>query len=257
MKILAIGNSFSVDAMQWVYEIARDCGVKDLVLGNLYIGGCSLKMHYENAISGAADYIYYKNTKGTWESKESSTMLDGIQDEAWDIITMQQVSGFSGMQNTYDPYLEKLLVYVQEKMRRPDTKFVWHMTWAYQNGAEHDDFVNYDEDQEKMYHAIIRAVQGRIVPDKSFSDIIPAGTAIQNVRNSFIGDTLTRDGYHLSLHLGRYIAGMTWVKKLLHVSIDDVTFVPDVKDISKETLAVVKKAVNHAIMHPFSEQKAF
>ena len=45
MKILAIGNSFSTDCMQYLYDIARSGGVEEIVLGNLYYGGCSLAQH--------------------------------------------------------------------------------------------------------------------------------------------------------------------------------------------------------------------
>ncbi len=37
-----------------------------------------------------------------------------------------------------------------------------------------------------------------------------AGTAIQNLRTSYMGDTLTRDGYHLEVNTGRYTVSMTW-----------------------------------------------
>ena len=37
LKILTIGNSFSVDCMQFVYEIAQAAGVEKIKLGNLYI----------------------------------------------------------------------------------------------------------------------------------------------------------------------------------------------------------------------------
>ena len=40
-KILAIGNSFSDDAMEHLAEILVGEGYTDFVLGNLYIGGCS------------------------------------------------------------------------------------------------------------------------------------------------------------------------------------------------------------------------
>ena len=48
LKILAIGNSFSVDAMEHLYGIAKDGGVENVLLGNLYIGGCSLATHAKN-----------------------------------------------------------------------------------------------------------------------------------------------------------------------------------------------------------------
>ena len=40
LKILAIGNSFSVDAMQYVYQIAQEAGIKNITLGNLCIDEC-------------------------------------------------------------------------------------------------------------------------------------------------------------------------------------------------------------------------
>ena len=47
MKVLSVGNSFSVDCQRYVREIAAGNG-KEITLGNLYIGGCSLERHCEN-----------------------------------------------------------------------------------------------------------------------------------------------------------------------------------------------------------------
>ena len=44
VKILAIGNSFSQDATRYMKEIAQSMGLEMLVV-NLYIGGCSLEQH--------------------------------------------------------------------------------------------------------------------------------------------------------------------------------------------------------------------
>lgn len=42
IKVLAIGNSFSEDAVeQYLYELAAAQG-DSLVIGNAYIGGCSI-----------------------------------------------------------------------------------------------------------------------------------------------------------------------------------------------------------------------
>lgn len=251
LKILAIGNSFSVDAMQWIYEIAEDCGVKELTLGNLYIGGCSLERHDKNTVTSAPEYIYFKNTHGVWESKESCTILDGIKDEAWDVITMQQASGCSGMPETYPPHLGNLIKFVKANRTNPKAQIIWHMTWAYQQNSEHQDFVNYEKNQKSMYKAILNTVQSQIVSNPEIIDVIPTGTAIQNARRGPIGDTLTRDGFHLSLDLGRYIAGMTWVKKLLNVPIDAVQFVPEPRTIPEEYIRLAKDAVNHALEDPF------
>jgi hypothetical protein len=62
LKILAIGNSFSTDSMQYLYQIMKDGGVEEIVLGNLYYGGCSLDQHMSFAKADSASYKYYKNT---------------------------------------------------------------------------------------------------------------------------------------------------------------------------------------------------
>ena len=48
-KFLIVGNSFSNDVMEYVFDIASAAGVKDMVLGNLYIGNCSLETHLKHA----------------------------------------------------------------------------------------------------------------------------------------------------------------------------------------------------------------
>ena len=45
LKVLAIGNSFSVDAMTHLYSVAAAEGVEEIVLGNFFVGACTLKMH--------------------------------------------------------------------------------------------------------------------------------------------------------------------------------------------------------------------
>ena len=37
LKILTIGNSFSVDCMEYVYQIAKAAGVEKIKLGNLFV----------------------------------------------------------------------------------------------------------------------------------------------------------------------------------------------------------------------------
>ena len=51
MNILMIGNSFSVDVSTYVHQIAEAAG-KEINIYVLYIGGCPIKRHYENILSG-------------------------------------------------------------------------------------------------------------------------------------------------------------------------------------------------------------
>ena len=247
LRLLSIGNSFSIDAQEWLYGIAKDGGFDNVVLGNLYIGGCSLQTHSGNADNNSAAYTYYKNTTGTWTNVTGKTMLYGITDENWDYITLQQASGSSGYQSTYDTYLENIIEYVNDNKLNPDAKLLWHMTWAYNEAYASTSSY---KSQQNMYDMIIAAVKAKIVPNNSFSMIIPSGTAVQNARTSFIGDNFNRDGYHLDYTYGRYLAGLTWFHKITGQPVDDITYIPN-KSFSEEYLAVLKEAAKNAVAKPF------
>ncbi len=213
LKILAIGNSFSEDATRYLYDILQDGGMEDIRIGNLYVPGCSLEQHVGYARGEERAYTYFKNTDGNWTAREGAAMAEALADEPWDWITMQQCSALSGKSGSYTPWLSALFAYVRARAGA-GTRYAWHMTWAYQQGSDHPAFPDYGRDQMTMYRAICAAVQAHIVPDTRFERILPAGTAVQNARAGFAGDTLTRDGYHLSLGAGRYLAGLTWAAAL-------------------------------------------
>jgi len=248
LKVLAIGNSFSTDGMEYLYQIAKNAGVEEIVLGNLYYGGCSLDQHYGFMTKDSAEYTYYKNTTGSWSSVKNFKMSAAIVDEEWDFITLQQTSKTSGLASSYGRALTKLIEYVEEKA--PNATLVWHATWAYQQDSTHSSFPNYDKSQQKMYDMIIDCVEECILTNDSFKTVIPCTTSIQNARTSFIGDKLTRDGYHLDYNIGRYIAGLTWYAALTGDSIDDITYNPSSKAISEDMMKVAKESVNNAIKKP-------
>jgi uncharacterized repeat protein (TIGR02543 family) len=64
IKLLSIGNSFSVDATEYLWKLCAFAGVVDLVVGRMHIGGCSLNTHMSNIESGENAYTYQKSTKG-------------------------------------------------------------------------------------------------------------------------------------------------------------------------------------------------
>jgi len=252
LKVLAIGNSFSNNTTEYLYDIAKAEGMTDIVIGRLYISGCSLAMHVENAEINAAAYTYYKNDSGGWNKIEAATMLYALQDEPWDIITMQQSSGSSGKAETYRASIDQLVKYVNENKTNPNARLVWHMTWAYQQGSTNKAFAGYNEDQMTMYNAITEAVQQVIVPMPAFHSVIPVGTAIQNARTSFIGDELTRDTYHLN-DLGNVIGSYTWYaaftgKPLEAVHISGVGSIT----LTEEEKTVIVEAVNNALKDPYT-----
>ena len=202
LKLLTVGNSFSDDAMEYVWQIASALGFKKIELGNLYIGGCSLATHRENALSGAEVYEFRTNTDGVWRT-ENKSLVYGVTFRDWDVVSLQQASPFSGREETYNEDLFFLIDFIKRRAKNPNVKLVWHMTWAYAKDSEHEAFANYGQNQGTMYEMIVKTVQKKILPTNVFSTVIPSGTAIQNARTSFLGDSLNRDGFHLSIPLGR------------------------------------------------------
>ncbi|MBQ8404757.1 MAG: DUF4886 domain-containing protein, partial [Clostridia bacterium] len=209
--------------------------------------------HWDNIQNDAGAYEYYEWKWTYWGSTKNYKLSKALTANDWDVITIQQVSQNSGMPDTFGN-LQNILDYVNENKTNEDAKIYWHMTWAYQQNTTHSGFVNYGSNQMNMYNAITGAVESTIKTNTDIAGFIPSGTTIQNMRTSYIGDTLTRDGYHLSNGLGRYAAAMTWAKFLTGGdSIDNVDWVPNkFKDEITPYLDIVKEAVNNAYKTPLA-----
>ncbi len=248
IKVLAIGNSFSVDAMNnHLFQIFESAGYTDITLGNLYIGGCSLDTHYGNLKDNNAAYEYYKNTDGEWSKLQNTTPGSALTSARWDVVTIQQVSSDSGRPQTYVK-LEKTLEMIKQKS--PRAKILWHMTWAYQKNSDHWAFAHYNNDQMQMYNAIVSAVRSAALP--YVDGIIPAGTAIQNLRTSELGDTLTSDGHHLKDSYGDYTAALTWFCTITGENPTKVTYWPAAVDSYKDEIL---QSVKNAVQKPFEVTK--
>ena len=209
IRILAVGNSFSVDAMEihlyWMLEAA---GYNDIVLGNLYIGGCDLKTHYNHIKNDTAAYEFRVTTDGYWEYRKDVTAATAFNYADWDVVTLQQASPDSGRPDTYSSLPE--LAQMVRQQAKPK-KLLWHMTWAYQQNSDHWAFgPYYQKNQMTMYNAIADAVTDQVLTNDLIDGVIPCGTAVQNMRTSALGDTLTADGYHLEDRKGDYLASLTW-----------------------------------------------
>ena len=247
VKLLAIGNSFSDDAIEhYLYGLA-DANGDTIVIGNMYIGGCSLERHYNNSVSNSNSYSYRKIVDGVKTITPEYRLSDAIADEDWDYISFQQVSSLSGILDSYYPYIDELIKYAQKHSTNPDVQIVLHSTWAYAESSTHTAFVNYNSSQTEMFKAIIDA--GIRVAEKSGIDmIIPAGTAIQNGRTTSLGDTFCRDGFHLELSYGRYTASCVWYEKLFGKSVVSNNYVP--ATINPFQAKVSQLAAHNAVINP-------
>ena len=117
------------------------------------------------------------------------------------------------------------------------------MTWAYANDYTSKNFELYDYDQRKMYNAIVNTMI-QVVPAVGIQRIIPSGTAIQLMRYR-LGDVLNRDGYHLSLTIGRYTAACTWCEFLTGKIVDGNTYRPET--LNEEEAQTCQQEAHEAI----------
>ena len=242
VKVLAIGNSFSQDAVeQYLYELAAAQG-DSLVIGNAYIGGCTIDRHYDDLLTGKADYEYHKVVGGVRSNTKKVDLKRIIRDEQWDIISLQQASHLSGLPATY-ANLAQFKRLVQSYTTNLHVEFVWHMTWAYAEDFTSKNFEPYGYSQHKMYTAIVSTMQN-VLPTIGNPRVIPSGTAIQLARYR-LGDILNRDGFHLSYTIGRYTAACTWCEFLTGRIVDGNSYWPDT--ITEEE-ALICQLVAHEAM---------
>ena len=264
VKILSIGNSFSQDSVYYLYDIAESAGV-NVVIGNLYFSGSSLQRHEMNAKENLTAYSYQKWTSSEMTEEKNKTMKEVLLDEDWDYITFQQSSENSGFYNTYQPYLNNLVDYVESISKNPNVKFALNMTWAYSSNSINKGFAYYNYNQFNMYRCIAESYK-QAIKETEIDIIIPCGTAIQNARTNkhliTVGDQLTNDGYHLENGMGKYIAGLTFFEtlinndKILDLDIyDDVTFMPETKNDTADLAYIAKKSVIEAVNAPYITTK--
>ncbi len=259
LKILTISSSFGLNTTNYLYEIAADQGCTDITIGRLFLAECTLRTHIKNINNDSPVYRYYKKTKpGDWVTTEGYTMIQGILDEDWDIIFLQHSATGAAEPDTYSDevngdYIDVIMGYVRQNMTNPDARFVWNMTWAFPGDSASSLFVaNFHSNQMEMYDCIVDTVQQHVVPRTDFAAILPTGTAIQNARTSYFGDTLNRDNMHLN-DRGYVIAGYAMYAALTGKPIEAINrdqFGTQVVLLAEDK-EVIMEAVNNALANPF------
>ena len=246
LKILCIGNSFSVDTTRRLPEVAPALGV-DRVIGNLYVPGCPIDRHYEHIVNDTPVYKYFHNDGGEWSETPDFKISDAIGSDDWDYISIQH--GSSGGRSyirpeCYDHF--PALVQAVKALAPSHTKIVFNITWTGETARDHRDMRAHTGSQLSLMNNIIRITRQLIEPTADLAFTIPTGIAIQNARTA-LTYPLTRDGYHLSKDSGRYLAALTFLCTLTGINPNQLTPDPEVQD-----LEVLIKAAQLAIANPYN-----
>ena len=261
LKVLMIGNSFSVQMVKSMPPVATNLGYS-LDICSMYIGGCSLERHWNNICAPTSTpYSVTRSLNGKLAKKFNGNIPAVLKSEKWDIVTIQQASHHSWLKDSYHPFGDDLVKYIRENA--PQAKIVVHETWSYTPWDKR--LKGWKIDQNEMYEKL-HAAYGDFAKQYGF-DVIPTGTAVQLVRkelpvkyteNSLGGDVVgsckfvekdgkwTPDGdvFHMGPS-GNYLQALVWTAKLFGTDVTKCTYKP--KRMADERAAFLRQMAMKAV----------
>ena len=244
LKVLMIGNSFSICNLWQMPQVAESMG-KKLDLASLYIGGCSLERHWRNVETAATNatfkpYRFDRIIDGKHVvEKGTANIPDALALDKWDVVTIQQASHFSWDPATYHPWGDNLVAKIRELA--PQAKILVQETWSYPPWDRR--LKKFGFDQVEMY-ARLRDAYAAFAVKYGF-EVIPVGTAAEFApdRNTLF----TKPDFHFN-RTGEYLQGLVWTAKLFGVDVRKCAYRPSWLDAARanELKAAAMDAVSGA-----------
>lgn len=223
LRIFGIGNSYTEDTMNKIGEVGKYLGIEKIEMAFVYIGGCTVNQHLSNLDGNKANYTLftYDPQSGTWPTRNNVTIREGLAMDDWDFVIIQESARLAGGAR-YMGDARRLANAVHAL--KPSASLVWNMTWSYPDECtSFSEFAAYyNKDNQFMYEGIVATIPEVIEPIEVIDRIIPNATAIQNARQTYLGDhhtRLFRDKLHLTYSEGRYIVAMNTLATLTGVDI--------------------------------------
>ena len=283
LKVLMIGNSFSLSVMKELPNIADAQNEYALDITSMYIGGCTLERHikeYEAAKADPAHRPYsidrYVTGKGR-RKRFKGNLVMALDAQKYDIITVQEASPRSLFTEGWTQYGDKLVAIVREK--QPQAKLLLHQTWSYR--IDSDRLKKWKLTQNAMFAEVRKVYADRA---KHFDcGIIPMGEAVQLWRKaapmsfrripgsklkeykrpkapSYKGDVVGRhywkksrktgeyvllcDTSHLNRD-GEYLQGCVWFASLFGADATKIAYKP--KHLKPAEVALIRKCAAAAV----------
>ena len=263
LKVLAIGNSFSVQMVKAMPPVAQDMGL-ELDICSLYIGGCSFERHWKNVCDPTnRPYRVTRNAFGKEMPAFGGNIPEMLRADKWDVVTIQQASHFSWQPDSYHPFGDNLVKTVRELA--PQAKIVVQETWSYTPWDRR--LAKWGIDQNEMY-AKLHAAYAGFAKQYGF-EVIPTGTAVQLWRkelpvryaeDSFGGDVCGRakflkdgetgkvvpkgDVFHMNA-AGNHLQALVWTAKLFGVDVTACKYRPEGLDGNQ--VALMRKVAMKAV----------
>lgn len=219
VKVLTIGNSFADNACTYLKQITESVPGCRLEFSKANLGGCPFDRHAKLIKDCEAD-----PTLKPYQKKY--TLKELLQQDKWDVVTIQQVSSKSFLPESYHPFADEVVACV--KQNAPGAEILIHQTWAYAPDSKriegfgitwqqmNDGLVGCYADLAQHFGGLRLLRSGQ-----AFTTSLQANPEI-DLWNS-------KDRSHANRE-GCYLAGCIWFTELFGVSAEKVTFVPDGMD---------------------------
>ena len=231
LRILTIGNSHTLDHGQWNKEIwgdIKNAGIEtEIVYDRVTNGG--FQMYYEDSKdNGGYPKSHYAQAHDQ-SSPNYKKYADKLKNYKWDVVLIQDYRESASAKKDFTNAMAETVQWLKEE--QPDAKIGWIVDWNDKNYGTTD-----KARLQQLYYdntvTTVNKVKAMTADKPDF--IIPMGTAMQNVRTSYLWDVnnapdcytnydntdwcgsadkivkynlLERDGTHCSYELGRYIMG--------------------------------------------------
>lgn len=245
LRILIIGNSFSSDAMTYMDTLVKASGIDEgrVCLYEACESRASLTtwteiFHHEKTVT-----LQHRAGRAAMSTEGT---LPQLLNQSWNVIVVQQVSNYSYVWSSYAT-LKEYVELITSSCPNKNVCLAFHLTWSHRPS-------------EMPY-----VLQGNIACCQKMSQrygidvIIPTGTAIQLARGTRLNDAayMTRDQWHLNLHIASYIASCTWFEALLR----PVFGVPVVGNASRPQryyseadILLGQQCAEQAVLHPYESE---
>jgi hypothetical protein len=275
IRVLAVGNSFSANALKYCSDIVEASGNR-LIARNAMIGGCDFERHmrHVDAFEANPDDPEGRPYYG------GQSLKDLLTREKWDYVTIQQASPKSFRPETFHPHADRLIAYI--KKHAPQAEIVIHQTWAYRD--DHPFWNEAGLNTDTMYQKL-RAAYGGLAAETGLR-ILPCGDAMEAARRDpawgkFVPDTtfdpkiavypvlplnekrslhkgynwkrdastgvatLGKDGTHANAQ-GEYLLGCVWFEFLFGQSVIGNSFVP--AGVAAEDAAILQRIAHSVVI---------
>ena len=232
IRVLFIGNSFTLDATEHLPGILNAADIQNFSMERAYHGGYTLVEYNLNFDSPTLCLRYrlepgYEAWDGdkTFATANCNSSLADFWDSGkpYDIVVMQEYTGTKYSWAGYEQHLEGIgaVKGLMEKIRKmqpgKEPVFVYLMSQTFATDSELLQ-TWWHNDRRVMYAAMTSHVRD-VLEQTGIKWLIATGTAVENLRTTTLnidnGMDLSRDLFHLDKGITRYAANCTVFEAIL------------------------------------------